>query len=153
MKPLEPAKSIPPKWSAWAGGVMKVTGITDMEELRRLYETEFLLGETFMNYLYVVIRTEIDTVTHLSIRRTDRGACKDWRHFQQIKNELCGSEREAVELYPAESRLVDTANQFHLWVFPEGYRVPIGYNQGRHVSGQSDVIPGAVQRPFEIAEE
>lgn len=129
---------------------MKLTGITDMAEIRRLYETEFLRGDTFMNDLYVVIRTEFTGLTHLSIRRTDRGAAKDWRHFQQIKNQLCGPEREAVELYPAESRLIDTANQFHLWVFREGVKLPFGYNQGRHVTGPEMATPiNAVQREFE----
>lgn len=44
---------------------------------------------------------------------------------QRIKNELLGDEYEACELYPAESRLVDGANQFHLWAingqFPFGF--------------------------------
>jgi len=29
---------------------------------------------------------------------------------------IVGEEHEAFEVYPAESRLVDTANQYHLWV-------------------------------------
>jgi hypothetical protein len=70
------------------------------------------------------------------------------RHFQRIKNEVVGPECEAVELYPAESRLVDTATQFHLWVISDpNYRWPIGYNEGRVISGRSG--GGAVQRPFE----
>lgn len=43
----------------------------------------------------------------------------DWRVMQGIKNALVGPEAEAVELFPAESRLVDESNQFHLWCFPE----------------------------------
>lgn len=70
---------------------------------------------------------------HLDIHRLDGGPCKNWRHFQQIKNELIGPEHEAVELFPAESRLIDTANEYHLWVHatPE-YRFPVGWN-GRFV--------------------
>lgn len=63
----------------------------------------------------------------LSIRRNDRKPIHDWRHFQAIKNDIAGPEREAVELYPAESRLVDTSNQYHLWVAPEGERYQIGW--------------------------
>jgi hypothetical protein len=66
---------------------------------------------------------------HLSIKRLDRGAIRDWRHVQSIKNEVAGPEREAVELYPAESRLVDQANQTHLWVMDEGVELPIGYRE------------------------
>lgn len=44
----------------------------------------------------------------------------DWREFQQIKNALVGDEWEAVELYPAESRLTDPSNRFYLWCAPKG---------------------------------
>lgn len=67
-----------------------------------------------------------DSLLHLSIKRNDGAAVHDWRDFQRIKNELCGPDCEAVELYPAESRLVDGANQFHLFAihgqFPFGFR-------------------------------
>lgn len=45
---------------------------------------------------------------------------------QQIKNEVIGEQREAVEIYPAESRKVDFTNTTHLWVLPEGDMVPFG---------------------------
>lgn len=80
----------------------------------------------YVNDRYEVIRSEMDDVIHLSIKRWDRGHVIDWRHKQAIKNEVCGPEAEAVELYPAESRLVDNANQFHLWVLRSG-RFPFGY--------------------------
>jgi hypothetical protein len=65
---------------------------------------------------------------HLDISRRDRGDCKNWRDLQQIKNELVGPEHEGVELFPAESRLVDTANQYHMWVHVNaGYRFPFGF--------------------------
>lgn len=65
---------------------------------------------------------------HLSIKRLDREPIHDWRKLQQIKNELVGPEHEAVELYPAESRLVDSANQYHLWVMKDPrWRFPFGY--------------------------
>jgi hypothetical protein len=73
---------------------------------------------TFRNDLYEVYLHEyMQGMAHLSIKRFDREAIRDWRHFQQIKNDICGPETEAVELYPAESRLADNANQYHLWVF------------------------------------
>ena len=51
----------------------------------------------------------------------------DWRDMQRIKNEICGYERTAVEIYPPMSNLVDTCNQFHLWVYPEDYELDFGY--------------------------
>ena len=67
---------------------------------------------------------------HLSIKRLDKHPIHDWRHFQWIKNELVGEENEAVEIYPAESRLVDTSNQYHLWVFFDpNVRIPFGFKE------------------------
>jgi hypothetical protein len=86
------------------------------------------------------------SITHLSIKRLDKESIHDWRDLQRIKNELCGPEREAVELYPAESRLMDTSNQYHLWVLPEGMGFPFGYI-GRAVVKESG--GGAKQRPFD----
>lgn len=85
---------------------------------------------------------------HLSIKRRDRQPLDQdrWRTLQIIKNTLVGSEHEAVELYPAESRLVDTANQWHLFVLKDArIRFPFGF-QTRLVTGSSG--HGAVQRPF-----
>jgi len=68
-------------------------------------------------------------VWYLSIRRLDREPIHDWRHLQQIKNELCGKEVEGFELYPAESRVVDGANQYHMHVImaPQGFKFPVGF--------------------------
>ena len=89
---------------------------------------------------------------HLSIRNTARTAIRDWRHFQRIKNEICGPEREAIELYPAESRLIDEANQYHLWVFPEGMNLPVGFNERVVGSNEQAATIGAVQRDFNSAD-
>jgi len=65
---------------------------------------------------------------HLSIKSIDKQPIRDWRHLQRIKNEIVGEEHEAVELYPAESRKVDLANQFHLWVLKDAeLRFPFGF--------------------------
>lgn len=79
---------------------------------------------------------------HLSIKRRDKKPVHDWRHLQQIKNELVGPECEGVELYPAESRLVDEANQFHLWcVADPRVRIPVGY-AGRLVAEPQEARTG-----------
>lgn len=91
--------------------------------------------QVWANKLYVVHLIVEGAVTHLSLRRQDRGSTIPWRHMQRIKSELCGEEAEAVEIFPAESRLVDTANQRHLWVLPG--RLPFGINDGR-VIGDED---------------
>lgn len=70
---------------------------------------------------------EGDVRWHLSVGSHDGRARHDWRDLQRIKNELVGPEYEAVELYPAESRLVDESNRYHLWVFKKG-TLPFGFS-------------------------
>ena len=110
--------------------------------------------EQFANDLYVVTRRQMHSdnpeapkLYHLSIRRQDREPCRDWRDFQRIKNQLCGPEWTGVELYPAESRKVDGANQYHLWCFD----VPdFGFGFSKRIVAKQaqidQVTPGAVQR-------
>ena len=64
----------------------------------------------------------------ISYHRRDRAPIRDWRVGQRIKNQLCGPEWEAIELYPAESRTVDTANEYHMWAM-EG-QFPFGFEKG-----------------------
>lgn len=90
---------------------------------------------------------DIPPMIHLSIRRQDREPCRDWRDFQRIKNQLAGPEWEAMEIYPAESRIVDMANQYHLWCFE--FELGVGWTEGRLIatSAQTErLTPGAVQR-------
>jgi hypothetical protein len=82
----------------------------------------------FENDTYHVEINYTPPYINLDIKRHDGCSHKNWREFQQIKNELVGPEHEAVELFPAESRLVDTANQYHLWVHVSAdFRFPFGF--------------------------
>lgn len=87
-------------------------------------------------------------MVHLSIKAINREPVRDWRAFQRIKNQLVGPECEAVELFPAESRLIDGANQYHLWAIADPtWRFPIGWNSGRRVTSESG--GGTKQRPLD----
>jgi hypothetical protein len=88
------------------------------------------------------------TAHWLAIVRRDREAIHDWRDLQRLKNEVTDPEREALEIYPAESRLVDTNNQFHLFVLPAGVSLDIGFDQ-RDVADETQVTGAHKQRPFE----
>ena len=72
---------------------------------------------------------------HLSIIRLDKAPIRDWAVTQAIKNALTSPEHEAVEVYPAESRLVDMGNNYHLWVFSAGFQIPFGWTY-RMVQGE-----------------
>lgn len=106
-------------------------------------------GTVWRNSRYqVVMRTcgnaDSPAIVWLSIKRYDGHPARDWRDLQRLKNELLGPEVEAVELFPAESRLVDNANQTHIWAFP-GFVFPFGF-QVRLVS---EGTKGVTQRSFE----
>ena len=87
----------------------------------------------------------------LSIKTQDQQPIRDWRDLMRIKNELAGTACEACELYPNEGRLIDTSNQFHLWVFPPGICFPFGYQQRDVISSERlrKNNPGAVQHKFQ----
>lgn len=110
--------------------------------------------EVWANSVYsVFVRYIGQGALHLSFHRHDREAVRDWRHFQAIKNEIAGPERTAIEVFPPESQLVDAANEYHLWVLPEGYPLPFVMDvrnvmteaDGRAVLGPSK----ARQRPWQ----
>jgi len=86
--------------------------------------------DIYINDLYLCVVREYQECTHLSIKKHDKSPVHNWQHLQQIKNDICGNEREAIELYPAMSRIIDTCNQYHLWVLRE--RLSIGFH-GRAV--------------------
>lgn len=125
-------------------------GYEEMEELTEEQEKRFI--GVFINSRYQVSWYEYDSpwgpLIWLAIVNKDRSARHDWRDFQRIKNELVGPEYEAFEMYPAESRLVDTNNQYHLFVLEKGKAFPIGF-AAREVGDEQ--LPGSAhkQRPFE----
>src|SRR4029450_2216455 len=51
---------------------------------------------------------------HLPTKPIDKEPIMDWRDLQAIKSQLCGAEAEAMQLFPAESRLVDTSEPVSL---------------------------------------
>src|ERR1700733_3912848 len=55
----------------------------------------------------------------LAIKRVDGAPIRCWRLLQYIKNDVAGADREAVEIYPPESKVTNEANMYHLWVYKE----------------------------------
>ena len=125
--------------------------------MKPFVETEKMLDDdrVFVNDLYQVNLKYctkgigMDGWLWLSIKRKDKNWIRDWRELQKIKNMICGDEREGVELYPAESRLVDSSNQFHIFVLPEGSQLPFGYKDRLVVDGhKGGWHSGSRQREF-----
>lgn len=146
----KPVKRDPP-WTPFEKGVLT----PEQSELVARVHPGIPLLEIWVNSRYEVWVFEWPTektaigfaMTELSIKRRDKGPIRNWRDMQRLKNEIVGPEREACELYPSEKRLYDTANQYHLWVLPEGQMFPFGY-WGRFVSEECG-DSGAKQQPFD----
>lgn len=150
---LMPAKPIRPPVKEFIRGLMDV-GVSRKDAkqaYRELLDAEIWMNDTYTVHVWRELPPDMNPTgipcVWLSIRRNDREPCRDWRDFQSIKNQLVGAECEAFELYPAESRVVDTANQFHLFVLTE-HRVPLGFPTGSKDSNPNP-FGNAVQRPME----
>ena len=83
----------------------------------------------------------------ISMTAMDESARHDWREFEQLKNWLVGTEWEGLELYPAESRLIDPSNRFFLWCVPKDV-IAWGLPGRRDVLHPSE--SSAAQRPFPL---
>lgn len=81
-----------------------------------------------------------DGMLHLSIHTHDRGPVRNWRHLQQIKNEVAGELRTAVEIFPPENRLTDTSNEYHLWVMPDGVDIGFGFGTEDQMVSDDEVV-------------
>lgn len=155
-KPLQRAFSVAPPTEELIAAWMRIlkcdrpTAIEKMEaDLKAVQLWKNDLYQVELREMTAMIGDQVQQWVHLNIRRTDGYPGRDWRHFQQIKNELVGPECEAVELYPAESRLVDNSNKYHLWACKQpGFRFPLGFTD-RDVDfiGTKTGTPGLRQSP------
>lgn len=103
---------------------------------------DLMKDEVWVNDLYQVNvdRYSSKHFIHLSIKNNNKSqiCVSKWTHFQWIKNQLCGEESEGLELYPSEKRLINTANQYHIWVLKDKVQIPCGWNDGRVITDRSE---------------
>lgn len=66
----------------------------------------------------VMIRPAPGGVTHLAITSLSQDR-PTWWEAMRIKNEICGEQATAVEVYPPMQNVIDEADMYHLWVLPE----------------------------------
>jgi hypothetical protein len=126
-------------WTPFEVGTLPPSELSD-------HPVVVFLNSRYQVNVYKVRGGEFGDIAWLSIKTRDKQARHDWRDLQRIKNEIIGPEYVAVEIYPKESNLVDTANQYHLWVFMSGYDLPFGFHDGRLVGDGN--WRGSKQRPW-----
>jgi hypothetical protein len=92
------------------------------EHMREQAAASIAGAQIYVNNHYYVTARQVPTgfglMFCLEIRRHDQEPIHDWRELQKVKNMLVGSEAEGVELYPAESRLVDASNVTYMYCLP-----------------------------------
>ena len=125
----------------------KVSEVLAEEEAadKQIWQNDFVQVSVYRNASadeYVHEDSFKGKLTYLSIKRLDKKPINDWQLFQDIKNAICGKEAEAIQMYPAESRLVNTANQYHLFVFETGYFIPFGFTQRSVVKQNKNASAG-----------
>lgn len=54
-----------------------------------------------------------------------------WNVKQEIKNEIWGKDRIAIEVFPQDKNLVDMVDCYHLWIMPKGFKMPFGIHPTR----------------------
>lgn len=84
-----------------------------------------------------LIRTKLGKVEHVTITK-GQGTCNGegeitWSQKQQIKDELFGEDRFAIEVFPKRKKLIDVCDVYHLWVFDKKIEMPFGIGKGEHV--------------------
>ena len=121
-------KAVPPKMLHDQFGVYHGQWMPDMDRC-------WIRKEDGVCVCSRIIRSRIGNVEHVTITRhktpaevlaNDGSGDFSWAEKQQIKDELFGKNRCAVEVFPTDDRLVDTADVYHLWVFDKKYRLPFG---------------------------
>ena len=74
-------------------------------------------------------------VRHLKITRRDGKEVRTkWDVLQHIKDEMLGEDVAVIEVFPAQSQVVNQANIRHFWEIPEGHALPFGL----HLMGGCD---------------
>lgn len=90
----------------------------------------------FKNNRYVVMIDDfapmsngITAIKAMVQRHDNEPIPNHWREMQSIKNEIFGKEITAIEYYPAESKLMDAANIYWLWILNTEYLPLAVFNQ------------------------
>jgi hypothetical protein len=127
----------PPPKEETIAGQMKMADQTPKEAIAHLRYDEFWRNDTYgAGVRRFKTLSPFMPSTHVSISRWDEGIVREWWDLQRIKNDVLGLNVEAFEIYPADTRVVDIANAYHLWAFPAGFRIPLpmAIGKGRMVT-------------------
>ncbi len=110
-------------WSPWED----VSNELERMRTRAGKDPKSFIGAWKNNHFVIQLyrqSTAVGDARLMMIRRNDEQPGVSWAMKQRIKNELLGPEVVAIEVFPAESELVDDAHMYHLWTLPDGFSLP-----------------------------
>lgn len=89
--------------------------------------TEAFANNHYVAFIYPSMRAYINgslktmiKVKRLMVQRHDNKPIPNhWRELQNIKNDILGSNVQAIEFYPPEDDVIDHANIYWLWILPD----------------------------------
>ena len=115
-------KSIPPKWmrdnlGMYQAGENRLGWHGEMDRCWTDFDSNIQVCSR-------LIKTKFGNVEHVTITKGDEEVT--WSEKMQIKNELFGENRFAIEIFPKQKNLVDVCNVYHLWVFDKKLEMPFG---------------------------
>lgn len=149
--PWQEATAVP-KTEAEMRDIARVTGSSyDLvrDAVLHLADKRLVKNNVYqVQFIEFMIDPEWPGMVHLSIKRIDKAplGTEHYADLLRIKNGLLSANHEAVEVYPAESRLADTANQYHLWCIREsGVGFPFSRIEEAPVPGTSTQRVGAYE--------
>jgi hypothetical protein len=115
-------------WGAWEAldpAVVKQELGIGVETCHR-NERMMVLGHRQDNNAFLDPEGQPITLWHLALVGTKNHPTLTWGEAQRAKAELLGEDVEAIELYPAADRVFDLP-EVHLWCFPRGFKLPLGF--------------------------
>ena len=98
----------------------------------------YFQSDTYRLSFYIMPNQGMGVMGYIAFRRRDSMPIKEWREKQRIKDVICGTSTEAVELFPAWHRMVDSCNQYHLWFRPHGGVFPFGMHRQAYQMSNDD---------------
>jgi len=83
-----------------------------------------------------LLRTDWGKVEHAAITITNSFSFNGeselpWSVKMEIKNELFGKNRLAIEVFPKDRNLIDIMDVYHLWIFQKNFDLPFGIHPTR----------------------
>lgn len=93
------------------------------DNLKRVFTDGFVVVQEY--HIRYRPRFKSMIIKHLAISMRGGVMMNKFYDLMEIKNKICGLDCIAVQVYPPEKEIMDSANMTHLFVFPKGFHWPL----------------------------